>query len=426
MLRELLDIAFLEDFVGGLARVSELRIAVFDARRRLLAASAATSRYGRLCQCLPPTLPSRLMELRLPADEPPARILACTVLGVTHVVAPVYVQRNVAGFVTAGELRESREEIPPEVLSAHEDSAELRAAFGELPLFKATADSKPVRSVRWVSRVLSEWCRHQVRIRAASEELALMGDIAALVSGRHDLQTVLDRIVAETARVMKCRYCSLRLYNPATGELTIKAVHNLSARYVNQGVIRRTDNAIDDEALNGRLVYVENVADHPHFQLPGDARGEGIVSALAIGLMYHGQPVGVMRVYTAGRRRFPQTQRELLGAVAAQAATAIVNAQLLEERLRNAETERELRVAGQVQARMLATPIPTHPHIEAARIFSPSSHVAGDFCDFISLCGGQTAAVVADVVGKGDAGGPARSLCAWRAARRGRGLPDAG
>jgi sigma-B regulation protein RsbU (phosphoserine phosphatase) len=87
--------------------------------------------------------------------------------------------------------------------------------------------------------------------------------------------------------------------------------------------------------------------------------------------------------------------------VAAQAAVAIVNARLIEQRVQAVTLERELKVAGQVQSRMLGGEPPQFDQVEIARVFSPTRTVTGDFCDFFTLCDGRVAAVVADVVGKG-------------------------
>ena len=401
MLRELVDTAFLEDFVDGLSRTSGLRVAAYDDRRRLLAGAPPTTRWAKRRECLPAELPGRLEPMRLPADEPPAQLALCESQGAAYVVAPVFADQQVVGFVVVGEVRRSDAEIPAEIALAAEDGPALRAAFDELLVLHPTPDARPIRACRWAARLLGRWCRRELRVATMAEELALVGDTAQLISGQEDLQTVLDQIVAETAQVMRCRFCSLRLYDRKTDQLTIKAVHNLSRQYVEQGVVRRADNPIDAAALGGAMVYVDDATSDPRYRSPDDARHEGIVSLLGAGLHYRGRPVGVMRVYTDRRQRFSQSQRELLSAVAAQAATAVVNAQMLEERLRAAEVERELRLAGEVQQRMLAMPIPEHAGVEVARLFSPCSHVAGDFCDFVTLCDGRLTAIVADVVGKG-------------------------
>jgi len=400
MLRELLDPAFVEDFTDGLARACGLRVLMYDSQRELITASPPTSAYARLVDCLPQTLPMRLEFIRLPADEPPAQVAVYGTRGASYVLAPVYVGQLSAGFIGVGEVRRTAEADGP-VAAGESDAAARTAALHALPLLDEVVDARPVRAVRWAARLLSEWCRRELRAAGMAEQLALVGDLATLLTGEQDLQPVLDRIVAETARVMKVRFCSLRLYNEQTNELTIKAGYNLSPRYLSKGQIRRSDSPIDDEALSGNVVYVEDAARDPRFQFPEDAQREGIVSVLTTGLHYRGRPVGVMRVYTDRRQVFRRGQRDLLRAVAAQAATASVSARLLEERLRSAETERQLALAGQIQARRFDAPPPQHPCLQTARVFSPSSHVSGDFCDFVTFCDGRFGVVVADVVGKG-------------------------
>ncbi len=57
MLRDLLDIAWLEDFVSGLARCTGLRALVFDARGGLIVASAPNGAFTKLGGLALSTLP---------------------------------------------------------------------------------------------------------------------------------------------------------------------------------------------------------------------------------------------------------------------------------------------------------------------------------------------------------------------------------
>lgn len=405
MLRELVDIALHEDFVRGLARSIGLRVGVYDAAGGLIAAADPMSEFGQLSGCGMETIPAGQMMTSVPAHDPPDCVAFVENGGVWYVAAPVYMEDDQrAGWVAVGEFRER---ITPDprwreaAISAGGTLSSVTAAWQRLPLLNRSGSSQVVIAARWGARLLSEWCRRESRLLTVTEEAALVGDIAGLQAGREDLQTILDRIVADTARVMKCRYCSLRLYDPETGELRIKAVHNLSKRYLRKGAVLRAQNPIDDEALTGELVYVEDVAIDPRIQYPEQMRQEGIVSQLTAGMMHHGQPIGVIRVYTDHRQLFRPTQRNMLWAVAHQAATAIAHARLMEERLRSVSTERQLALAGELQARMMRIPPPRHDDLAIASEYHPCSHLGGDFCDIFTLCDGRLALVVADVVGKG-------------------------
>ena len=66
----------------------------------------------------------------------------------------------------------------------------------------------------------------------------------------------------------------------------------------------------------------------PRFQYPKQAAQEGLVSALCVPLSLHGEPIGVLRVYTAARREFDSEEVDFLTALADLGAIAIDNARL--------------------------------------------------------------------------------------------------
>lgn len=404
MLRELLDMHLLEDFARGLARSSGLRVGVHDARGGLIIASEPASEFARLTGTVLRTIPAGLTLVPVLAHDPPAAVAYVCERGVQYVAAPVPLDEQPVGWVTVGEFREASpagatwEQL---AAAAGTDLLKVVEAWQRLPVLDRRDAGQPVVVARWGARLLAEWCRRESRVIAASEETALVGDIAQLLTGQQELQAVLDRIVSETARVMRCRFCSLRLYDPGSGALTVKAVHNLPRRYLEKGPVLRSQSPIDDEALSGKVVYVQDAANDPRVQYPDEMVREGIVSMLTAGMLYRGTPVGVIRVYTDRPRRFRQTQRDLLRAVAHQAAMALVHARLVEDCLRAAATERQLALAGALQARMMLVPPPEQPGLATARVYQPTSHLGGDFCDIFTLPDGRLAAVVADVVGKG-------------------------
>jgi serine phosphatase RsbU (regulator of sigma subunit) len=394
MLRELIDIAVLEDFAAGLARAGNLRVAIYGSKGDLIAASPV-GRQAASAAAMPEKLPRRLeLTTVLPAPEPPARVAFVENQGLWYVVVPVHIQKSVMGFVGVGAFRDTQRPAKPPVNKA-------AATSPALPALDRSGDAPAVATARWASRMLTDWCLNEARLESAAQETALLGDIGELLSGEQDLQTVLDRVCAETARVMNLRYSSLRLYNPKTDELTITAGYNLPDEYIAGQTILRSKSPIDDEALNGHVVYVEDAAHDQRFRFREEARRLGIVSGLIAGMTYHGEPVGVLRAYADHKKRFRTRHRNLLRTVASQAAVAIANARLLDDRLRSAAMERQLATAGQVQSRMMRTSPPAHPGVESALVFDPGSHVGGDFCDLFPLPDGRLAAVVGDVAGHG-------------------------
>lgn len=413
MLREVIDIASLEDFVSGLARAARLRVCIYDENGTLIVASPADNDFALLTRHVLDRLPAHLPMTRVPAHDPPASVAFVESRAIWYVVAPVYGEDQHMGYVGLGEFRDGQPttaQWPLPDATGGLDHGTLLRAWEKLPPLERGGHSRAVVTARWAARQLAEWCHRESHLLSATDQVALVGDIAELLTGQQDLQKVLDRIVAETARVMDCPACSIRLYDPKTNLLTIKALHNLPPEYIGKGAIIRSSSGVDDEALRGRIVYVEDVASDPRIQYPNQAHQQGIVSMLTAGMIYRGSPVGIIRVYTDRRRRFRKAQRDLLRAVAYQAATAIVHAQLVDERLRNAETQRQLALAGELQERMIRIPPPRHSRLDTALVFHPTYEVAGDFCDFLTLGDGRFAVAVGDVAGKGI---PASLLMSW-------------
>ena len=114
-----------------------------------------------------------------------------------------------------------------------------------------------------------------------------------------------------------------------------------------------------------------------------------------------GQIEGIVRVYTKRPHEFDWFESSLIQGVAAQAASAIVNARLYAEAVDAENMRRQLRLAGEVQRRMIPPAAPRIRGLDIAAIYEPCFELGGDFYDFIELPDDNLGVCVADVVGKG-------------------------
>jgi phosphoserine phosphatase RsbU/P len=208
--------------------------------------------------------------------------------------------------------------------------------------------------------------------------------------------------VQVVCEVMETKAASIRLIDREHDELVISAVHNLSRQYLQKGPVRLSRADIDQIALSSRgYEYVKNMGTDPRVQYPEESKREGIVSMLSVGMRYQGRPIGVLRVYTDEEQTFSQLRIDLLKAVAAQAAAAIENARLFAESIENAEIEKQLKLAADVQQRMVPQRPPVVPGLDLASVYVPAFTLGGDFFDFIPLPDSNVGLVCADVSGKG-------------------------
>src|SRR5205814_5493155 len=169
-------------------------------------------------------------------------------------------------------------------------------------------------------------------------------------------------------------------------ELVIKAVHNLSPAYLSKGPVRLSKSVIDEVALSERgYEFVQNVATDPRVLYPQEAAREGIVSMLSVGMRYKGAAVGALRVYTDHEKTFKPLEIDLLKAIAAQCAAAIENARLLAETREAEALEKQVRMAVDVQQRLVPQRPPMLPGIDLAAVYVPCFELGGDLFDFIPL-----------------------------------------
>src|SRR5207248_9216502 len=84
-----------------------------------------------------------------------------------------------------------------------------------------------------------------------------------------------------------------------------------------------------------------------------------------------------------------------------QAAAAIENARLLSESIENTNLEKQLRLAGDVQQRMIPPTPRDVPGLELATVYVPCFTLGGDLYDFIPFPDDNLGLAIADVSGKG-------------------------
>jgi len=253
-----------------------------------------------------------------------------------------------------------------------------------------------------LSGVLSRLADKQMELRKRIEQLTTLYHITAEFTGRRELQSVLDMVTQTVVKTMNAKASTIRLLSADRTELLVESAANLSPQYLHKGPIRLGESLIDDEVLEKLSpVAVEDLRVDPRVLYPAEARREGLVSALCVPMIYKGRAEGVLRVYTGSLHQFDWFERSLASAIASEAAAAIVNARLYGESIRGARMQRELRLAGAVQRRMIPSSAPDIPELDIGMAYAPCFELAGDFFDFIPLGDGNLGIAVCDVVGKG-------------------------
>ena len=281
------------------------------------------------------------------------------------------------------------------------DPDELWDAGRKVDPYRGGAPDDIYRFAGVLADIIAVLFAQSSRIERQLRDLQTVHAFTELLSGTRKLNQILDITVRRVVDVMGVKAAAIRLLNPESGELVLKAVHNLSAEYLGKGPVMLTDNVIDATAFAGQTVYIEDAPNDPRIRYPENARREGIVSGLSLPLAYRGQTVGVIRVYTGRRHRFTDEEVALLKSIGAQTAAAIITHGLQKEQADAERVQRQIDLAAQVQKHMLPDAPPRHPGLDIGCVYEPSLELGGDFFDLLDWPGECLAFCIADVAGKG-------------------------
>jgi phosphoserine phosphatase RsbU/P len=113
------------------------------------------------------------------------------------------------------------------------------------------------------------------------------------------------------------------------------------------------------------------------------------------------QLVGAVYLDSKRTAAFSALDRQILDALAVQAASIIDNANLVERERERQRLEQELSIAREIQQALLPQGLQDYPHLVMTGVHRPCHEVGGDYFDVFPLSEDRTAILIADVSGKG-------------------------
>jgi sigma-B regulation protein RsbU (phosphoserine phosphatase) len=126
------------------------------------------------------------------------------------------------------------------------------------------------------------------------------------------------------------------------------------------------------------------------------ATGDSGVTPAALG-----HSLGVLYLDSRRPAAFSKLDRQILDALAADAASILDNARLVIRERERQRLEQEINIARDIQQALLPKNFPDHPHVAVAGCNYPCLAVGGDYFDVFPLDNNRTAFLLADVSGKG-------------------------
>jgi signal transduction histidine kinase len=182
------------------------------------------------------------------------------------------------------------------------------------------------------------WLYEQLRLKARLlETLARVGQT---INSALNLDDALQVITREACLMMQSRMCSLMMLDDSREWLELRASYGAAESY------RQRPRISTDESLLGIVVrrrkplQVENVQTSNRYSSAELARREGLVALLSVPLIFAGEAIGTLSVYTGSAHKFSDEEIRTLSALAELSAIAIEKARLYE---RIVDVEEQLR-----------------------------------------------------------------------------------
>jgi len=129
---------------------------------------------------------------------------------------------------------------------------------------------------------------------------------------------------------------------------------------------------------------------------------------IGLPILVNGEMLAIITVaqrYREGKHHFSLEDAEATKVILAMIGTAILNAKLYQETLEKQKMDEELRIATDIQKKLLPQTIPALNDLTIGAVSIPARKIGGDYYDFFELDNGFFGFVLADIVGKGVSAG---------------------
>jgi sigma-B regulation protein RsbU (phosphoserine phosphatase) len=242
-----------------------------------------------------------------------------------------------------------------------------------------------------------ENARLYARVSRQADTLEVLNEIAVELASILDLDPLLERIGQLLRRLIDYQMFTIMLLDEKGETLITRYAWRFGHAHAPSRRLSITGGLVGAAVREWRPINVPDVRKDPRYlAVNPETRSELIVP-----LFYKGRIIGVLDLEHTRAGFFHEDQVRTLTTLAAQIAISIENARLYQTmRRQEAQLERDIAMAREVQLRLLPPTAPSHPNAEMAVRFLPARTIGGDLYDFIDYGPGRTAIVLGDVSGK--------------------------
>ncbi len=182
------------------------------------------------------------------------------------------------------------------------------------------------------------WLYEQLRLKARLFET--LTRVGQSINSALNLDDALQVITRQACLMMQAKMCSLMMLDESREWLEIRAHFGAGAAYLKKPRVNVGESLLGTVLRRRKPIQVENVQTSSRYQSSDMARGEGLVALLSVPLIFAGEAIGALSVYTGLAYKFSDEEIRILSALAELSAIAIEKARLYE---RVVDVEEQLR-----------------------------------------------------------------------------------
>ena len=186
--------------------------------------------------------------------------------------------------------------------------------------------------------IQNTWLYEQLRLKVHLFES--LASVSRTINSTLNLDEALRVITREACMLMSARMCSLMMLDESRDWLDLRASYGAGNAYIKKPRLAVEESLLGVVARRKKPMQVANVQASTRYQNVELARREGLISLLSVPLLFAGQSIGTLNVYTGRPYNFSNEEIRILSALAELSAIAIEKARLYE---RIVDVEEQLR-----------------------------------------------------------------------------------
>ena len=239
------------------------------------------------------------------------------------------------------------------------------------------------------------------QLELAVKELKVLNEVATAISSVQGVDEIINQIV------LKC----IKHLDVEEGTVSLLERKNKLDEF--HTMVRKKGSSADKMPLqldarlkgwmlkNRALLMSNNIYEDERFSYSA-AEGVFFRSILCVPLIVKGELIGYLAVFNKkGNKPFTDQDRRVLSIIGSQSAQVIENARLYEEEKELLQLQEELRMAWDIQLKLLPDRTPTVEGYDVQAANIPAKEVGGDYYDFLLRDEKSIGFCIGDITGKG-------------------------